>query len=92
MRGTTTLGPAKAARITAGAEAVGLRFLDHVVVTGGEWRRVPIQRDARSVLDLSRKCGPEYGRAQGCRQAVAVTLDFVQPSKDIEFIRNAPLL
>jgi DNA repair protein RadC len=28
------------ARLAAGAEAVGLRFLDHVVVTEGEWRRV----------------------------------------------------
>lgn len=29
------------ARLAAGAEAVGLRFLDHVVVTDREWRRVP---------------------------------------------------
>ena len=28
------------ARLAAGAEAVGLRFLDHVVVTDREWRRV----------------------------------------------------
>jgi DNA repair protein RadC len=28
-------------RLAAGAEAVGLRFLDHVVVTDGGWRRVP---------------------------------------------------
>ncbi|MFE0925925.1 RadC family protein [Streptomyces mutabilis] len=28
------------ARLVAGAEAVGLRFLDHVVVTDREWRRV----------------------------------------------------
>jgi DNA repair protein RadC len=27
-------------RLAAGAEAVGLRFLDHVVVTDQEWRRV----------------------------------------------------
>ncbi|MET7766872.1 DNA repair protein RadC [Streptomyces sp. NPDC005393] len=29
------------ARLAMGAEAVGLRFLDHVVVTDGEWKRVP---------------------------------------------------
>ncbi|MEV7777843.1 DNA repair protein RadC [Kitasatospora sp. NPDC088351] len=29
------------ARLRAGAEAVGLRFLDHVVVTESAWRRVP---------------------------------------------------
>ncbi|MGW1654064.1 JAB domain-containing protein [Streptomyces atratus] len=28
-------------RLAAGAAAVGLRFLDHVVVTDGGWRRVP---------------------------------------------------
>ncbi len=28
------------ARLSAGAEAVGLKFLDHVVVTDREWRRV----------------------------------------------------
>ncbi|MET7379292.1 DNA repair protein RadC [Streptomyces sp. NPDC005526] len=28
-------------RLAAGAGAVGLRFLDHVVVTDGGWRRVP---------------------------------------------------
>ncbi|WSM39815.1 DNA repair protein RadC [Streptomyces cellulosae] len=28
-------------RLAAGAEAVGLRFLDHVVITDGGWRRVP---------------------------------------------------
>ncbi|MFF7972208.1 JAB domain-containing protein [Streptomyces sp. NPDC007905] len=28
------------ARLATGAEAVGLRFLDHVVVTDREWRRV----------------------------------------------------
>ncbi|MFD4861461.1 JAB domain-containing protein [Streptomyces atratus] len=27
-------------RLVAGAAAVGLRFLDHVVVTDGGWRRV----------------------------------------------------
>ncbi|MEU3275580.1 JAB domain-containing protein [Streptomyces antibioticus] len=31
------------ARIAAGAAAVGLRFLDHVVVTDGGWRRVPME-------------------------------------------------
>ncbi|WP_307056037.1 JAB domain-containing protein [Streptomyces achromogenes] len=29
-------------RLTAGAATVGLRFLDHVVVTDGGWRRVPV--------------------------------------------------
>ncbi|MGW3506842.1 JAB domain-containing protein [Streptomyces sp. NPDC000994] len=30
-------------RLTTGATAVGLRFLDHVVVTDGGWRRVPAE-------------------------------------------------
>jgi len=30
------------ARLVAGAETVGLRFLDHVVVTDKEWRRVEV--------------------------------------------------
>ncbi|MFG5722477.1 JAB domain-containing protein [Streptomyces murinus] len=43
---TGRLTPSEADRLTtsrlaAGAEAVGLRFLDHVVVTDEGWRRVP---------------------------------------------------
>jgi DNA repair protein RadC len=30
------------ARLVAGAEAVGFRFLDHVVVADREWRRVEV--------------------------------------------------
>ncbi|MFJ9197890.1 JAB domain-containing protein [Streptomyces flaveolus] len=40
------------ARLSAGAGAVGLRFLDHVVVTDREWRRV------EATLRLSAGFGP----------------------------------
>ncbi|MFI7216482.1 RadC family protein [Micromonospora maritima] len=50
------------ARLAIGAEAVGLKFLDHMVVTDREWCRVTIGELDRRLLQLPGERGVEQSR------------------------------